>query len=127
MSDWPFDPHHAGNPFGGPPPTTAPVGLPSYALAGWWSRVGAVLVDDLLLLVPVIILVVVLRQYHVTHYITSDGTIGTTVTSSGAWADGLLWLLYASVLLIRAGVRNGQTLGKQVTNVFSNVSTGLGT
>lgn len=117
MTDWPFNPHHAGNPFGDHPQPAAAGSLPSYALAGWWSRVGAVLVDDLILLVPLIVLVVVLRQYHVTHYIASDGTIGTTVTSSGAWADGLLWLLYASFLLIRSGVRNGQTLGKQVTKI----------
>jgi uncharacterized RDD family membrane protein YckC len=117
MSDWPFDPCPAANPFGDRPQPAAAGSLPSYALAGWWSRVGAVLLDDLILLVPLIILVVVLGQYHVTHYISSDGTIGTTVSSSGGWADGLLWLLYALFLLIRVGVRNGQTLGKQVTKI----------
>lgn len=97
------------------PPAAA---SPSYALSGWWARVGAVLLDDLVLIVPLVVLIVALHQYHVTHYITIYGTIGTTASvTNGGGFDGLLWLLYAVALLARAGVRNGQTLGKQATHI----------
>jgi len=91
--------------------------VPSYALAGWWSRVGAVLVDDLVLLVPLIVLEVVLGQYQTTHYIAANGTVATSVTSRFTWVDGALWLGYAAALLVRVGVRNGQTFGKQATHI----------
>ena len=93
-------------------------GVPSYALAGWWSRVGAVVLDGLVLLVPIVVLVIILHQYHVTHYVTVYGTAATTATTSnGAWLDGVVWLIYPAVMLIRAGLRNGQTLGTQAAHI----------
>jgi uncharacterized RDD family membrane protein YckC len=107
---------------GSPDDAVAPgAGLPvpetalsaSYALSGWWARVGALLVDDIAMLVPVIIVVIALHQYHVTHYLTTAGTIGTTTTFHSTWIETLMWLAYLTFLLIRGGARNGQTLGKQ--------------
>jgi len=89
----------------------------SYVLAGWWSRVGAILLDDLVLLVPMILLIVAFHEYTVTHYLNPDGTTGTTVSSRDTWADGVLWLLYAGWLVCRSGRRNGQTVGKQGTHI----------
>jgi uncharacterized RDD family membrane protein YckC len=83
------------------------------ALSGWWSRVGALLIDDIVMLVPVIIVAVVLHQYQVTHFVTTAGTIGTTARLHHAWIDTAMWLLYVTLLLVRVGGRNGQTLGKQ--------------
>jgi uncharacterized RDD family membrane protein YckC len=89
----------------------------SYALSGWWARVGAALVDDIAMLVPVIIVMVALHQYHVTHYLTTAGTVGTTTTFHSAWIETVMWLLYLTLLLIRGGSRNGQTLGKQSASI----------
>jgi uncharacterized RDD family membrane protein YckC len=97
-------------------PPDAAIGA-GYALSGWWARVGAVLVDDIALLVPVIIVAVVLHQYQVTHYITTAGTIGTTTTVHYTWIETVMWLLYATFLLVRVGRRNGQTLGKQSAGI----------
>ena len=114
----PFAALRFGSDLPGGEPRVHAAGVPSYALAGWWSRVGAVLLDGLVLLVPIVVLVIVLHQYHVTHYITVYGTVGTTTTSSnGAWLDGLAWLAYPAVLLTRAGLRNGQTLGSQAARI----------
>ena len=79
-------------PVGGPPPLTAPY-------AGWWSRVGAAIVDMVVILVPALIL--------------------------GAVAAGLAYLLlltiiaiiYAPLLMRRPGERNGQTWGKQLFGI----------
>jgi uncharacterized RDD family membrane protein YckC len=91
--------------------------LSSFAVASWWSRVGAVLLDDLVLLVPGVILALVLNQYQTVHYVTSDGSVGTTVYSHYEWIDVAVWLLYSGLLLIRHGSRNGQTIGKQAAGI----------
>ncbi len=99
----PFDaPRYGSDLPGGEHRLPAP-DVPSYALAGWWSRVGAVLVDDLVLLVPLIILEVVLGQYQTRHYIAANGTVATSVTSRFTWVDGALWLVYAAALASRRG------------------------
>jgi uncharacterized RDD family membrane protein YckC len=114
----PWDALRYGSDLPGGPHRVEATGVPSYALAGWWSRVGAVLLDSLVLLVPVVVLVIVLHQYQVTHYITIYGTVGTTATTSnGAWLDGLVGVIYPAVLLVRAGLRNGQTLGSQAVHI----------
>jgi uncharacterized RDD family membrane protein YckC len=82
--------------------------LPSYELAGWWARVGAVLLDALVLLVPVIVLALVLHDYSVVH---SNGSVN--VSFGYTWVSTLLWVFYSLLLLSRAHVHNGQTLGKQ--------------
>jgi uncharacterized RDD family membrane protein YckC len=115
VSDWPFTPGYAGR--HEPQPSSA-ASRPSYVLAGWWSRVGAQLVDDLVLLVPFVVAALVLHQYHVTHYVTIDPLSGasatsTTVTATMQWVDWLLIFAYAAVLMTRGGVHNGQTLGTQ--------------
>jgi len=113
--DWPLNPDAPHDPWDAS--ATPPKASGSYVLAGWWSRVGAVLVDDLVLLVPMILLIVVLHEYTVTHFVNFDGTTGTTVSSQNTWADGVLWLLYAAWLVCRPGRRNGQTVGKQGTHI----------
>jgi uncharacterized RDD family membrane protein YckC len=114
----PFDALRDGSDLAGGEPRVHATGVPSYALAGWWSRVGAVLLDGLAMLVPIVVLVIVLHQYHVTHFITIYGTVGTTTTTSkGAWLDGVVGLIYPIALLTRVGARNGQTLGKQAARI----------
>jgi len=89
----------------------------SYALSGWWARVGAVVVDSLVVVLPLAILGLVVGAYHTTHYITDSGSVGTSVTVNERWAEPLAYFLYLFVLLTRRGGRNGQTLGKQATGI----------
>jgi len=88
-------------------------------LASWGSRVGAAIVDWLIVGIPAIVLFVVIV----------GGTIGLTGDDdSSAWAvlgASLLWiavafalvLLYAPTLMAREGSHNGQTLGKQMVGI----------
>jgi uncharacterized RDD family membrane protein YckC len=81
-------------------------------LASWGSRVGATLLDGLILLIPVtavIVLVVVVAL--------NDATSGIV---AGA-LSGLLYLVvliaYAPTLMAREGEHNGQTWGKQIVGI----------
>jgi uncharacterized RDD family membrane protein YckC len=111
----PFAAWYGGEAGGGPIPA---VTRPSYALAGWWSRAGALVLDSIVMLVPFGILIVVFHQIHTTQYLTVYGTVATTTTTaSGTWLDGAIVLLYPIVLLTRAGFHNGQTLGTQASRI----------
>ena len=119
-------PHESGLPgYTSPPPPGAggPVrpafGQPTalggrYVLAGWWARVGAYLIDGLIVGVGALIL-----------FLPSVAA-GLTVDSDAGWATlaaaGIVWLLclavaallYAPAMMART---NGRTLGRMVTNV----------
>ena len=85
------------------------VGMP---LAGWWSRVGALLLDALILLVPVVVLIVIIVG------IAAGSEAGAIVTAIiGFLAYFIAMLFYAPVLMNRQGERNGQTLGKQALGI----------
>jgi uncharacterized RDD family membrane protein YckC len=84
-------------------------------LASWGIRLGAYIIDGLILLIPVAVLAVVIF----------GGTVDSD-SSTGAWIGASLLyallvagvvMLYAPVLMIRDGDRNGQTLGKQVVGI----------
>jgi uncharacterized RDD family membrane protein YckC len=90
-----------------------PQGLPGgAALAGWWSRVGATLLDGLILLIPVIglgILIVAVAAG------SDTGAIVTGILSFLAYFIAILF--YAPVLMAREGPNNGQTFGKQIVGI----------
>ena len=88
-----------------------------HPLARWWSRVGALLVDGLLLGLPVFGAVIVFHQYTKAYDVMSNGTIVTQYTAHNTWIESLLWLGYVLVGMCRVGTHNGQTLGKQATKV----------
>jgi uncharacterized RDD family membrane protein YckC len=82
-------------------------------LAGWWSRVGAAVLDGLILFVPVALL--------------AGGGIALALDGSGA-AEVIGWIvagvayvaaltLYSPVLMRRAGAHNGQTWGRQIVGI----------
>ena len=84
-------------------------GLP---LASWGTRLGAQVIDWLILLVPVVVLTVIV--------------VGVATNSdTGAWVTGILGflaylvvaLLYAPLLMAREGEHNGKTLGKQMLGI----------
>jgi uncharacterized RDD family membrane protein YckC len=83
-------------------------------LAGWWSRVGAYLIDGLIIGVGALILFLPLVA------------AGLTVDTDAGWAAliaaGIVWLLcvgiaalfYAPVMMART---NGKTLGRMALNI----------
>ena len=87
-------------------------------LASWGTRLGAYLIDGLIIFVPAIILLAVFGV----------GVVGTDDDSSGfgALVAGLIVsvlvivvisFLYAPLLMKRPGERNGQTWGKQLLGI----------
>ena len=77
-----------------------PVVAAGTELSGWWRRVGATLIDSLILLVPLIV-------------------VGAATGSNGLMLAVVIvfGILYAPLLMARAGANNGQTLGKQVAGI----------
>jgi uncharacterized RDD family membrane protein YckC len=93
-----------------PTPSDAWAGRP---LAGWWSRVGATVLDILIIFVPVVAI--------------GGGALAVAANGAGAveviaWiVAGLVYLagltLYAPLLMARGGERNGQTWGRQIVGI----------
>ncbi len=121
-------PYGGAEPPGGwhsPPPAAVPVIAP---LAGWWSRVGAAVIDGLLLSLPALAVSFAFAFLFI---------IPLTLTGSdGGAGDVLLILLlsfgyilavivvylatavlYTGFTMRRAGPHNGQTLGKQALGI----------
>jgi uncharacterized RDD family membrane protein YckC len=81
-------------------------------LASWGSRVGAAVIDFLILLVPVIALVVIVVAVAV-----GDDTAGWVTGVVSFLAYAVVALFYAPVLMAREGAHNGQTWGKQMLGI----------
>jgi uncharacterized RDD family membrane protein YckC len=132
----PAAPQYPGGPQApvAPPPPPGPEGPPSYGgpvppggwqqpipqhhgwtgqpLASWGSRVGATLIDWLILLVPVVILTIIVVG------IAAGSDTGAIVTGAlGLLAYLIVALAYAPVLMAREGPNNGQTWGKQLIGI----------
>jgi uncharacterized RDD family membrane protein YckC len=89
----------------------APSALPlNAALAGWGSRVGATLLDAVVLLVLALVLI---APGAVLTVATDGGALGILLLVVGVLVFFVVSLLYASLFMQRDGERNGQTLGKQ--------------
>jgi uncharacterized RDD family membrane protein YckC len=85
------------------------VGAP---LATWWARVGATVLDGLILTIPVVLLVIIVVV------IAAGSDVGAAVTGIvGFLAYVLAALFYAPVLMARDGENNGQTWGKQALSI----------
>ena len=93
---------------------------PRGPLAGWGARAGAYAIDWLVLLVPAAILFVVVVG-GIADLTGIDGVVDVLVAIAATilWAllVALVVLLYAPLLMKRAGARNGQTLGKQLVGI----------
>ena len=93
-------------------PIGASGGWEGRPLASWGSRVGATLLDWLILFIPVGILIVLVV------FVALNSTGGGIVTGI---LSGLVYLVavlfYAPVLMAREGEHNGQTLGKQIVGI----------
>jgi uncharacterized RDD family membrane protein YckC len=92
-------------------PDSGWVGRP---LASWGSRVGATLIDWLVLLIPAALLTAVFIG-GIDEGSSAWEVVGISILSFLLWSA--IVLLYAPLLMIRGGERNGQTLGKQVVGI----------
>jgi uncharacterized RDD family membrane protein YckC len=92
-------PQHQGG-FGGQP------------LASWGTRLGAYLVDALILLIPAVVLTLIVVA------IAAGSDVGAIVTGIlGFLAYLVVALIYAPALMSRDGANNGQTWGKQMLGI----------
>jgi uncharacterized RDD family membrane protein YckC len=107
-------PSYAGPvpPGGWEQPIPQPQGWRGQPLASWGSRLGAYLIDGLILLVPAIVLTVIVVA------IAAGSDTGAIVTGILAFLAYLVVLfLYAPLLMAREGRYNGQTWGKQMLGI----------
>jgi uncharacterized RDD family membrane protein YckC len=85
-------------------------------LASWGSRAVAQVIDWLILLIPGAILAAIV----IGATVGDDDSSWWAIVGSGALAIvifALLSLVYAPLLMMRGGKRNGQTLGKQMIGI----------
>jgi len=109
--------------YGGPVPPGGwqqPIARPESGWAGrplasWGSRLGAYLIDFLVVLVPVVILAVAIFGGAADSDSSVWGWVGASILYALLFA--VAFLLYAPLLMIREGERNGQTLGKQLVGI----------
>jgi uncharacterized RDD family membrane protein YckC len=88
-----------------------------YVLATWLSRVGAQLIDGVLISVGALILFLpVAAAFGVGTSADSDAGLWTAIAGLILWVVcvGLIALLYAPAMMART---NGKTLGRMVTNI----------
>ena len=68
-------------------------------LGGWWQRVGATLLDGLIVGLPVVVIIIAI-----------DPLVGVLLGLTAT-------LTYYPLLMMREGQANGQTIGKQVAGI----------
>jgi uncharacterized RDD family membrane protein YckC len=106
-----------------PPPGAfgAPAGVASpaarFELAGWWSRVGAALIDGLIIGVGALVIVALFGAIFSVGFFASDET-GIAAVVVGLFlsliAITIVALLYAPLMMART---NGKTLGRMATGI----------
>ena len=88
-------------------------------LAGWGSRLGATLIDWLVLLIPAVILffVVIAGAWGISG--DDDASTGAVIGATILYIVliSAVVLLYAPLLMMRQGAHNGQTWGKQLVGI----------
>ena len=112
-------------PYGGPVPPGGwqqPVGpapaVPPGALASWGPRLGAWILDGLIILIPSLVVLAILGIGVVAAGDDDGGFfafVGGIILTVLAFV--VISLLYAPLLMMREGPRNGQTIGKQLLDI----------
>ena len=91
-----------------PMPTTRTV--PTSALADWWTRVGAFVLDQL-------VVAGVAFAAAIVAALVADDASGETARIVVYAVAIPVGFVYAPLLMARSGARNGQTLGKQLVGI----------
>ena len=103
---------------GGPVTASAYGGVAGrYVLASWWSRVGAQIIDGIIVGVGALVLFLPIGAALGAGFAAdSDAGVGAAVLGLMLWVVcvALVALLYAPTLMART---NGKTLGRMVTNI----------
>ena len=99
---------------GGPVPTFAGGTPGGPVLSGWWRRVGAAIVDGLIVTVGAVILIAILAAFGLS--VDSDsGTVAFVLTAGVAvLAYAVVALLYAPAMMSRT---NGRTIGRMAMGI----------
>ena len=102
------------------PQGPGPCGFAPGPLAGWGARFGAAILDALIITVPALIILSVLGLGALGAS-SSDSDTGIVAAVVGLIVTvaviTVISFLYAPLLMMRDGERNGQTLGKQVLSI----------
>ncbi|HTE59484.1 MAG TPA: RDD family protein [Solirubrobacteraceae bacterium] len=103
--------------FGPPaPPAPAPVSG-RYALASWWSRVGATLIDGIIVGIGAVLIVALFGSVFSVGFFASDeaGVVSLIVGLLLSFlAIAIVALLYAPLMMART---NGKTLGRMAMGI----------
>ena len=101
-------------------PSFTPQGHPAggaWQLAGWWSRVGAQIIDVIVISVLASVILIVLGAVGATGFAFDDtaGTVGLIVALLvGGLAAVVAALVYAPLMMAKT---NGKTLGRMATGI----------
>jgi len=88
-----------------------------YFLAGWLPRVGATLLDAIIMLPIWLVAASAFHLVTVTHELTAQGNSVPRLHEHHAWVFPIIYLIYLVGLVCRSGEHNGQTLGKQAFGI----------
>lgn len=100
-----------------PPPASPEPGAGQFVLAGWWKRVGATLVDGLILVAGALLILLLFGTVFSVGFFAGDevGIVSVIVGLLLAFvALAIVSLLYAPTLMSRT---NGQTWGRQLMGI----------
>jgi uncharacterized RDD family membrane protein YckC len=103
---------------GGPPVATGPGALAGRrVLAGWWSRVGAQIIDGLIIGIGgLVLLIAITAPFSIGFFADDDVGIGAILIGFlfAVVSVSIVALLYAPALMART---NGKTLGRMATGI----------
>jgi uncharacterized RDD family membrane protein YckC len=102
---------------GGVAQATPPLAAGQYQLAGWWSRVGAALIDSLIIGVGALIILALFGSIFSVGFFESEetGVVALVVGLMLAFvAIAIVALLYAPLMMDRT---NGKTLGRMAMGI----------
>jgi uncharacterized RDD family membrane protein YckC len=103
---------------GGPPSATPVVPVTGrYPLAGWWSRVGATLIDGIIIGVGALLIMALFGSVFSIGFFASDeaGVVAVIVGLMLSFvAIAIVALLYAPLMMART---NGKTLGRMALGI----------
>jgi uncharacterized RDD family membrane protein YckC len=102
---------------GGATYASPPVASGQYQLAGWWSRVGAFLIDGLIISVGALIVLAIFGAVFSAGFFASEETgVAALIVGMilGFVAIAIVSLLYAPLMMDRT---NGKTLGRMAMGI----------